>query len=74
MNAPFRPRDYALHDPDQSFWDTLASDPRTTLVEDIERDICSDDLSLLAARFALGLVGIFIVVPALAWLSMALLP
>lgn len=72
MNAPFRPRDYALHDPDQSFWD--APDPRSTLVEDIERDICSDDLSLLAARFALGLVGIFIVVPALAWLTMALLP
>ena len=74
MNAPFRPRDYALHDPDQSLWDTQASDPRTTLVEDIERDIYSDDLSLLAARLALGLVGIFIVVPALAWLTMAIMP
>jgi hypothetical protein len=74
MNAPFRPRDYALHDPDQSFWDTQASDPRTTLVDDIERDIYSDDLSLLVARFALGLVGIFILVPALVWLTMALRP
>ncbi|EPR09895.1 hypothetical protein M527_07160 [Sphingobium indicum IP26] len=53
MPAPFRPRDYAPRDADQSFWD--GPQPRMTFVEDTEADIYG------SGWFALGAIAIVVV-------------
>ena len=67
MNAPFRPRDYSLGDPDQSFWDNPK--PRITFVEDIEEELRGDRFGRWFALAAIALVAATILIPGFAWIA-----